>query len=139
MKTVLIFILLICLVLSLYGFIFNKGEALNFEQLYKGCLTYVTDIGNAFNTFRDALVDLIEGNVDIGKAIADFSVKFINKFTEFTTNMLNGISDFAIDVVDGIGQFFVDLWTNIANFFGVCGHIGTECPENCNCQCKECV
>lgn len=117
MKTVFIFILLICLVLSLYGFVFNKGEALNFEQLYKGFLTYVTDIGNAFDGYRDGLIDLIEGNIDVGKFIGELSA----------------------DIVNGIGQFFIDLWTNIANFFGVCGHIGTECTVNCNCQCKECV
>ena len=80
-------------------------------------MSYIQDIGNAFNGFRDGLIDLIKGNIDLGEVLGDLSA----------------------DILYGIGQFFVGIWTNIANFFGVCGHIGTECTENCNCQCKECV
>lgn len=135
MKAVLIFILLICLVLSLYGFVFNKGEALNFEELYKSCLSYITDIGEAFNTFRDGLVDMITGKLtvnDIMKIAGDIS-----------SDIIKGVSDslsaLATNLINGIGQFFTNLWTNIANFFGVCGHGGGECPDPCSCQCKDCI
>ena len=82
MKNILIFILLLCLVLSLYGFLFLDGDAISFEELYKGCMNYITDIGNTFDGFRKNIITMI-GNLSnpIG-AIGDF-------FNDLWTNIAN--------------------------------------------------
>ena len=135
MKTFLISILVICLALSLYSFVFNNGEALSFEQVYKNAMNYILDLGEAFNSFKDGLVNLITGKLtfnDILKIAGEVSADIIRGVT-------NALKTLYTDLINGFGQFFVELWTNIANFFGQCGHGGGECPESCVCKCKECL
>ncbi len=82
MKNILLFILLLCLILSLYGFLFLDGEAISFEELYKGFMSYITDIGKTFDGFREGILTMIDNLSDPIGAIGDF-------FTDLWTNIAN--------------------------------------------------
>ena len=99
------FILLLCLALSLYSFIFNNGEILSFEETYKGAMSFVTDTGNIFSKLREGIIATVE-----------FTLGLPEKIGNFFTNFGDIMSEKFTETVNGIGQFFTNLWDNLTEF-----------------------
>lgn len=117
MKSIIIIFLVLLLVISLYSFLFNDGQAIKFEQFYKDSLSFLQNIGNWFDGLFDGSGDNNDGETNPGQSIFDF-------FADLIMGGANRTAEFTIKIL---------------NFFGICTHGGYECPDPCPCQCKECV
>ena len=141
----IIFFLFICLILALYSHFFNDGEAINFEEAYKGALKLVTDIGQIFADMKENVVNTMQTIMELPEKICTWFEDFFEKIGQFFTNLGNRI-----------GQFFTNIINEIITFFG--GEpIDCGCEEDCidcasdrntdgvhcgkieNCSCSLCV
>ena len=122
MRNIIIFFLFICLILALYSHFFNDGEAINFEEAYKGALKLVTDIGQIFADMKEGVVNTMQTVMELPEKIGTWFEDFFEKIGQFFTNLGNRI-----------GQFFTNIINEIISFFG--GE-----PIDCGCEeyCSDC-
>lgn len=119
MKKIFALLLFICVILSLYSFIFLDGQNLSFEEVYISALTYVTDISTLFDSLTD-VPNFIKNSVS----------SLTTKVTDFYTNIVKILAD-----------SFKSIWHNIKNGFDlsddddymelglcdICGGLSSEC------------
>lgn len=139
MKKIFCLILLICVVLSLYSFIFLGSSSVNFQEAYISTLSFITDIGSIFEPLKNIpeyaryAVSFIQTMFDFGvttvqnviNVIADlpgtisgFITEAVSDLGEFFINLGNRISDFFTTLGDRISGFFTNIFDNIRDFFG---------------------
>lgn len=126
MQKVVIFILLICVVLSLYSYCFSLGTGMTFEETYMKASGFVTTIGGAFSSVRDTVTSGIQTILALPDKISGFFNDFFGK-----------IGDSLSNVVECIRQFFVGTLNRIAKFFKIETSCDCKDPENCkDCKCE---
>lgn len=123
MRNIIIFFLFICLILALYSHFFNDGEAINFEEAYKGALKLVTDIGQIFADMKEGVVNTMQTIMELPEKIGTWFEDFFGKIKLFFNNL-----------GDRIGHFFTGIWNEILMFFG-------NEPISCGCAelCPNCL
>ena len=113
MKNIIVFILFICLVLSLFSYCFMDGESLSFEEAYKGLLKYVTDIGGVLSDLKDGIVSTFTALVQIPNNIGNFFANFEQNVTDFANNTGSSIADFLQGIADAIAEGFNKIFNDL--------------------------
>ena len=109
MKKIIGLILLICVALSLYAFIFHNGQTLSFEQAYNSAFGFVTDIGGFLYDIRTNLEPVIEfyvnGWTKVAQTIENLATKVIEGVAvvvDFIKPAIEAVRDFVQDILDGL-------------------------------------
>lgn len=140
MQKIMIFVLFLCLVLSLYSYCF-EGEELSFQAAYKNVFQRVNDIGTVFSDLKGTVVTTLNTVISLPGKIADFFVNFFGKIGGFFTDLAESVSGFIDDLVERIKAFFAGIRNTILNIFGVdtkCTCSNPEECEDCPCNAKDC-
>lgn len=127
MDKIFIFIILMCVVLSLFAWVFLPGQEASFENSYKQIASTITAVGDIFNGMRQGLITSVQTIMSLPETIGNFFSHFGDTMKELFQSL-----------IDTIGGFFGNLWGNIFNNFGKKPEPECTCedPENClQCEC----
>jgi phage-related protein len=109
MRTVIGLILLICVSLSLYAFIFHNGETLSFEEAYNNAFGFVVKVGGVFEDIRTNLEPVMEfyanGWTKIAETFETLATKVmdgVNVVIDFIKPAIESVRDFVKNILDGL-------------------------------------
>ena len=115
MKKIIGLILLICVALSLYAFIFHNGQKLSFEEAYNSAFGFVTNIGGFLDDIRTNLEPVIEfyanGWTKIAETFEILSTKVIDGVTvviDFIKPAIEAVRDFVEDILNGLPDWITN-------------------------------
>ena len=151
MKKIICLLLLICVVLSIFSFVFLNDEKLSFEDTYSDTLEYVKDIGAVFEPLKNVAS---HARVAVGfiHTIIGYGVETLNLFINTAISLptiirdnvgsvinssetlrnivdtLGSVVDKVVEVRDKIKDSVKDafeyIWDTIADFLGICSECG---------------
>lgn len=126
MQKVMIFILLVCTVLSLYAFCFSFGESSSFQGVYEHATGFIKTTAGAFASVKDTVTTGIQIALALPEKISSFFGNFFEKIGESLSNL-----------AERIRQFFVGTLNRIAKLFKIETTCDCKDPENCkDCKCE---
>ena len=112
MKKIIGLILLICVALSLYAFIFHNGQTLSFEQAYNSAFGFVTNIGGFLDDIRTNLEPVIEFYTNGWTKIAQ-------TFENLATKVIEGVVvvvDFIKPAIEAVRDFVKNIYDELPNW-----------------------
>ena len=141
MQKIFVFVLFLCLILSLYSYCFTGGDLVSFEGAYSKALGFVNDVGSVFTGLKDTLVSSVQGIVSLPQKLSSFVTDFFTNIGAKFTALGNTIGEFFEGLVEKIRAFFAGIRNTILNIFGAdtkCECADPEKCEGCPCNAKDC-
>ena len=120
MKKIISFFLLICVVLSLYSYVFLGAQSFSFEEAFTSTLTFLTNIGSIFEPLRN-ITEYARYAVEFIQTLFDFGVTTVQKVINVITDLPGTIGGFITEAVSDLGDFFTTLGNRISDFFTTLG------------------
>lgn len=104
MKKIVSLLLLICVLLSLFSFVFLQGQTLSFKDTYTETLSFVTDIGNIFEPLKN-IPEYARYAVGVLQTFINFGVSTLTEIVESIKNLPTNISDIKEKINDVISKY----------------------------------